>query len=138
MTTSVFAGASAVMTIVRVRDVRASVQWYCDSLGLDPVHLGADGPEHPFAVYSIAGSMVSLWQLPAGQSRVREDNDRNSYVAVVMDDDLESLRQMLLDKGVKVGDIHRSANNEFVWFYDPDGNRFELTRPLAATQSVSR
>jgi hypothetical protein len=24
----------------------------------------------------------------------------------------------------------RSANNEFVWFHDPDGNRFELSRPL--------
>ncbi|MBW0011686.1 VOC family protein [Mycobacterium sp.] len=124
MTSSVFAEASAVMTIMRVRDVAASIEWYRDNLGLDPVHVGADGAEHPFAVYSIAGSTVSLWQLPPGESRVREDNDRNSYVAVLMNGDLESPRRQLLSLGVKVGDIHRSANNEFVWFYDPDGNRF--------------
>lgn len=133
MTSSVFAEASAVMTIVRVRDVAASVRWYRDILELEPAHVGADGAEHPFAVYSIAGSMVSLWQLPAGHSRVREENDRNSYVAAVMNGDLEPARRKLLSKGVKVGDIHRSANNEFVWLYDPDGNRFELTRPLPRT-----
>lgn len=42
------------------------------------------------------------------RSRVRADNDRNSYVVVV----------------------RRSANHEFVWFHDLDGNRFELSRPL--------
>jgi catechol 2,3-dioxygenase-like lactoylglutathione lyase family enzyme len=138
MTASIFADASTVMTIVRVRDVTAAVRWYRDNLGLEPMQVGADGVEHPFAVYSIAGSVLTLWQLPAGQSRVREDNDRNSYVTVVMDGDLEAPRRQLIDKGVKVGEIHRSANNEFVWFYDPDGNRFELTRPLAATSPSSR
>lgn len=126
------------MTIVRVRDVAASVRWYRDTLELEPVRVGADGDEHPYAVYSIAGSVVSLWQPPAGQSRIRDENDRNSYVAAVMNSDLETPRRKLLNKGVKVGDIHRSANNEFLWFYDPDGNRFELTRPLATTPSMPR
>ena len=126
----IFDDASMVATVVRVRDVAASVRWYREKLGLEPIHVGADGPDHPIATYAIAGSVVTLWQLPSGQARVAEDNDRNTYVVVVMKDDLEPARQALIEKGVEVGDVRRSANNEFVWFHDPDGNRFELSRPL--------
>jgi catechol 2,3-dioxygenase-like lactoylglutathione lyase family enzyme len=130
VTGGLFDDASMVSTVVRVRDVAASVAWYREKLGLEPIHVGADGPEHPIAVYTIAGAVVSLWQLPPNQARVREDNDRNSYVVVVMNGDLELARLALIDRGVDVGEVRRSANNEFVWFHDLDGNRFELSRPL--------
>jgi catechol-2,3-dioxygenase len=130
VTRGLFDDASMVSTVVRVRDVAASVAWYREKLGLEPIHVGADGPEHPIAVYTIAGAVVSLWQLPPNQARVREDNDRNSYVVVVMNGDLEPARLALIDRGVDVGEVRRSANNEFVWFHDLDGNRFELSRPL--------
>jgi catechol 2,3-dioxygenase-like lactoylglutathione lyase family enzyme len=122
--------ATMVSTVVRVRDVAESVAWYREKLGLEPIHVGADGPDHPIAVYTIAGAVISLWQLPPGQTRARADNDRNSYVVVVMADELESARQELIERGVDVGEVRRSANNEFVWFHDLDGNRFELSRPL--------
>ncbi len=73
--------------------------------------------------------MVSLCQLPANQARVLADNDRNSYV-VVVNGELEPARRALIDRGVDVGEVRRSANNEFVWFHDLDNNRFELSRPL--------
>lgn len=130
MTAGIFDDASMVTTVLRVRDVAASVRWLHEKLGLEPVHVGADGPDHPIAVCTIAGSVVSLWQLPAGQARVRTDNDRNSYVVMIMNGELESPRRALIEKGVDVGEIRRSANNEFMWFYDLDGNRFELSRPL--------
>ncbi len=120
-------------TILRVRDVAASVRWYREKLGLEPLHVGADGPDHPVAVFQIAGSIVSLWQLPGGQSRSRDDNDRNTYVAVVMSTDLTDVRQALIDLGVDVGEIRRSENHEYVWFHDLDGNRFELTKPNRET-----
>jgi catechol 2,3-dioxygenase-like lactoylglutathione lyase family enzyme len=126
----IFDDASMVATVVRVRDVAASVRWYREKLGLEPIHVGTDGPDDPIATYAIAGSVVTLWQLPSGQARVAEDNDRNTYVVVVMKDDLEPARQALIENGVEVGEVRRSANNEFVWFHDPDGNRFELSRPL--------
>ena len=129
--TDVFDGATMVSTIVRVRDVAASVTWYREKLGLEPVHVGSDGPDHPFAVYSIAGSVVSLWQLPVGRTRVVLDNDSNTYVVVVMNTDIEPVRQTLITRGVDVGEIRRSADNEFVWFHDPDDNRFEISRPIA-------
>jgi catechol 2,3-dioxygenase-like lactoylglutathione lyase family enzyme len=130
MTGGVFDDASMVATVVRVRDVAASVAWYREKLGLEPIHVGADGPENPIAVYAIAGAVVSLWQLPSNQARVREDNDRNTYVVVVLNGDLETARRELIDRGVDIGEVRRSANNEFVWFHDLDGNRFELSRPL--------
>jgi catechol 2,3-dioxygenase-like lactoylglutathione lyase family enzyme len=130
MTAGILDDASMVTTVLRVRDVEESVRWYREKLGLEPVHVGADGPDHPIAVYTIAGSVVSLWQLPAGQVRVREENYRNSYVVIVMHGDLESPQRALIERGVDVGEIRQSANNEFVWFHDLDGNRFELSRRL--------
>lgn len=131
----IFDDASMVATILRVRDVAASVQWYREKLGLEPIHVGDDGPEHPIAAYSIAGATVSFWQLPAGQTRDRKDNDRNSYVVAVMKTPLEPVRQALIDRGVEVDEIRRSAHNEFVWFYDPDGNRLELSRSASSDPS---
>jgi len=130
VTRNVFEDASMAATILRVRDVAASVEWYREKLGLDPVHVGADGPEHPIATYAIAGSVVTLWQLPAGQLRAREENDRNSYVVAVLGGDIRAARQALVENHVDVGEVRTSANNEFVWFHDPDGNRWELSRPL--------
>ena len=118
-----------VATVLRVRDVDASVRWYRDKLGLDPIRVGADGPDHPFASFLIAGSVISLWQLPRGEGRRLKNVDTDTYVVIVLSRDLEPVRRALLDRGVTVSEIRRSAHNEFVWFYDLDGNRFELSRP---------
>jgi len=74
--------------------------------------------------------VVSLWPLPANQGRVLADNDRNSHVVVWVNGELKPARRALIDRGVDVGEVRRSANNEFVWFHDLDNNRFELSRPL--------
>jgi catechol 2,3-dioxygenase-like lactoylglutathione lyase family enzyme len=129
---SIFDGASMAATVLRVRDVDASVGWYREKLGLEPIHVGADGPEHPFASFSIAGSIVSLWQLPPGQDRAIDAADTSSYVVVVVNADLEPVREALAADGVTVTEVRRSAQNEFVWFYDLEGNRFELSRPAHA------
>lgn len=128
--TGIFDGTTMVTTIVRVRDVAASVAWYREKLGWDPICAGSDGPDHPIAAYAIAGGVVSLWQLPPGQSRDRRHNDRNSYVCMVTSGDLEAVRRTLVDRDIDIGEIRRSANNEFFWFHDLDGNRFELSRPI--------
>ena len=129
MTSCIFDGASMAATVLRVRDVGASIFWYRDKLGLTPIHVGADGPDHPFASFVIAGSVVSLWQTPLGAARSPKDAETSTYVVVVLDADLGRLRRELIERGVAVGEVRQSANNEFVWLYDLDGNRFELTHP---------
>lgn len=118
-------------TVLRVRDVSESVRWWREKLGVEPLHVGADG-DHPIAAFVVAGSIVSLWQLPAGEQRTKDDNDRNSYVVLVVGDDLVGLRDDLVGRGVDADEPRRSAGNEFFWFHDPDGNRFEVSRPVTA------
>jgi catechol 2,3-dioxygenase-like lactoylglutathione lyase family enzyme len=132
MGAKLFEQAEMMATIIRVHDVAASVEWYRDKLDLDPVHVGSDGPDHPIAAFAIAGSVISLWQLPPDARRRRDDADESTYVVAVMKGDLEPQRRALESRGVEVGELRRSANNEFFWFYDPDGNRFEVSRPITA------
>jgi catechol 2,3-dioxygenase-like lactoylglutathione lyase family enzyme len=144
MEANVFERAEMMATIIRVHDVAASVEWYRDKLDLHPLYVGSDGPEHPIAAFAIAGSVISLWQLPPGPRRPRDHTDLSTYVVAVVTGDLEAQRRALEARGVEVGELRRSANNEFFWFYDPDGNRFELSRPLtdeyreAAAEAVRR
>jgi len=126
---SIFAEASLAATVLRVRSVEDSVAWYRGKLGLEPLHVGEDGPDHPIASFTIAGAVVALWQLAPGDTVDADEASTGTYVVAVMSDDLEPFRERLLQRGVHVGDISYSANNEFFWFYDPDGNRFELSRP---------
>jgi catechol 2,3-dioxygenase-like lactoylglutathione lyase family enzyme len=115
-------------TIVRVRNVDASVAWFRDVLGVEPLHVGADGPEHPIAAFSLGGTIISLWQLPPGEERVRGDNRRNTYVALVTERDPATVRDELAGRGGDVGELQQSAGNDFFWFHDPDGNRWEISR----------
>jgi catechol 2,3-dioxygenase-like lactoylglutathione lyase family enzyme len=129
MTPSVWDKASMLSTVLRVRDVKSSVGWYRNKLGLEPLHVGADGPDHPFATFVIAGAVITLWQLPTAEALVMRDSDQSSYVVIVMDIDLDAIRALLMENGVEVSEVRRSTNNEYLWFHDPDGNRFELSRP---------
>jgi catechol 2,3-dioxygenase-like lactoylglutathione lyase family enzyme len=126
---SIFAEASLAATVLRVRSVEDSVAWYRSKLGLEPLHVGEDGPDHPIASFTIAGAVVALWQLAPGDTVDADEASTGTYVVAVMSADLQPFRERLLQRGVRVGDISYSANNEFFWFYDPDGNRFELSRP---------
>jgi hypothetical protein len=99
---------------------------------LGPIHQSSDGPDHPIAAYTVGSGVITLWQLPPGQERRPDDNDRNSYVVMVPDTELGEVRQRLAGRGVEVGPLQRSANNEFFWCHDPDDNRFEISRRLTS------
>jgi hypothetical protein len=92
MTSSVFADASMMTTVVRVRSVAASVEWYREKFGLEPIHVGSDGPDQPIAAYAIAGSVVSLWQLPADAAKPSNTDSATYLVAVANADDLVPAR----------------------------------------------
>jgi catechol 2,3-dioxygenase-like lactoylglutathione lyase family enzyme len=121
--------------LLRVRDLQAAVAWYQEKLALTPEAVGADGPEHPFAAFEVGGLHLGLWQLPPATERAREEADRNSYVVFTTNDDPAVLREHLRERGVSVGRLQQSDLATFFWFYDPDGNRFEVSRPGALPDS---
>ena len=128
----VFEQAEMMATVIRVHDVVVRRSRFARCFDLRAVARRVGRPDHPIAAFEIAGSVISLWQLPPGARRPAADADHNTYVVAVVNGDLEAQRRALESRGVEVGELRRSANNEFFWFYDPDGNRFELSRPLTA------
>jgi len=91
MTPDIFNKMSTVATVLPVRDVAASVRCYRDKLGLEPIRVGSDGPDHPIAAYAIAGGVVvaaaSRSDTGAGRQRSQQ------LVVAVMNCDLEPIRR---------------------------------------------
>ena len=127
----VLGDVAAAAVLLRVADVATSVTWYREHLELEPVHVGADeagGVSHPYAGYQVAGTTIGLWQLPPGQQRTSRDADRTTYVVLLTAADPGEMRVELRSRGVVVDELRESAEATFFWFYDPDGNRWEVSR----------
>ncbi len=119
---------------IRVADLDAAITWYSDHLGLEPLHRGADGNTPPYAAYTVAGMIITVWQLSEGEIRNAADNDRNSYLIFVFAGELDGLHARLASEGVRVDPLRSSANNRFFWFYDLDDNRWEVSQPTTDEQ----
>jgi catechol 2,3-dioxygenase-like lactoylglutathione lyase family enzyme len=127
----VFGPARMVAPVLRVGDLAASVAWYSNCLGLTPLYVSPADAVHPIASFAIAGTPVILWELEPGIVRDRADNDRNSHVVIVVESDLEPIRAALVAAGVEATAVRPGSDNELFDVYDPDGNRFEISRPAA-------
>lgn len=123
--------------VLRVADLERSIDWYRDRLGMSPIHRDADGDTPPYAVYDVSGVVVTVWQLPPGQDRSAQDNDRNSYVILLYGGDIDALHKRLVTAEINVEPMRESANNRFFWFYDPDNNRWEVAQPTTEQQRAA-
>lgn len=127
--TDPFAPTRMVAPVLRIRDLGTSVAWYRERLGLTPAYVSPDGAVDPIASFVIGGAPVVLWQLPTGVTRDRSHNETNSHVVIVIDRGLDDLHRDLTAAGVETTSIRPGSDNELFDFYDPDGNRFEVSRP---------
>jgi catechol 2,3-dioxygenase-like lactoylglutathione lyase family enzyme len=118
-----------VTTVVRVTDLAASVAWFRDRLKIEPAFVSPRDAAEPLASFPFAGAILTLWELPRGEERHRVDDDRTTYVVVVIEGDLDPIHDRLATAGVEVTDVGPGADNERFYFFDPDGNRFEVSRP---------
>jgi catechol 2,3-dioxygenase-like lactoylglutathione lyase family enzyme len=121
-----------VTTVLRVSDLAASVNWFRDRLNIEPFFVSPQGAAEPLAAIPFAGTVLTLWELPRGEERDRADLDRTTYVVVVVDGELGPVRDRLVAAGVEVTEVGPGADNERFYFFDPDGNRFEVSRPTGA------
>jgi len=118
-----------VTTVLRVSDLTASVAWFRDRLEIEPVFVSPPDATEPLAVFPFAGAVLTLWALPPGEAHRRAHLDRTSYVVVVVDADLDPIHDRLAAAGVEVTEVAPGADNVRFYFFDPDGNRFEVSRP---------
>jgi catechol 2,3-dioxygenase-like lactoylglutathione lyase family enzyme len=124
---SIFDEVTLATPLLRVADRDRTVEWFRSVLGLEPLVVASDG-EHPFAAFAVAGSVFAVWQLPAGVMRSRDENDRNTYLALTHPDPKRAHAE-LAAAGVEVGRLTESNRHSYFWFYDPDGNRYEVASP---------
>jgi catechol 2,3-dioxygenase-like lactoylglutathione lyase family enzyme len=121
-----------VTTVLRVSDLAASVSWFQDRLKIEPVFVSPHDAAEPLASFPFAGAVLTLWQLPRGEEHDRTHLDRTTYVVVVVDGELDPIRDRLAAAGVEVTEVGPGADNDRFYFFDPDGNRFEVSRPTGA------
>jgi catechol 2,3-dioxygenase-like lactoylglutathione lyase family enzyme len=116
-------------TVVRVADRDRTLEWFRRVLGLEPALVASDGAGHPIAVYRLAGLLFALWQLSPGSMRSRDENRRNSFLSFTHLDP-PAVHAELGRAGVDVSPLSESEHHSFFYFYDPDGNRYEISPPL--------
>lgn len=129
MTAGVFEGTAIASVILRCADLERSLQWYREKLGWAHLSRGVVGHEE-FATYSAGGLLISLWQLPPGEAPARA-GIRGAYVTIYVHDDVPTLRDRLVQRGVEAHDLIDVDTFTSFRFADPDGNVFEVTTAKA-------
>jgi catechol 2,3-dioxygenase-like lactoylglutathione lyase family enzyme len=118
-----------VTTVLRVSDLAASVSWFRNRLEIEPVFVSPQDAADRLASFPFAGAVLTLWELPRGEVRDHTDHDHTTYVVVVIDGELGPVHARLAAAGVEVTEVAPGSDNERFFFFDPDGNRFEVSRP---------
>ncbi|MCV7280216.1 glyoxalase/bleomycin resistance/dioxygenase family protein [Mycolicibacterium flavescens] len=144
-TADVLEGAGAFLTF-HVSDLEASIRWYSAVFRCEPRSRGADaslaGQITEFALFRLAGMNVFLSE----DSSMQGPRDPHSPTLVFMTRQrLAQLRHELAGRGALFNDgevvegfpadadgVRAGRNAEFLWFYDPDGNKMEFCRTLPA------
>lgn len=131
---------------VHVSDLDAAVDWYSRVFGTTAIHRGTDaslsGDTTSFAIFGLAGLKVFLSE--TGIPHVDCQLDHHPPVLVFMTPQpLSELRAELELRGANFRDdeviegfpvgtegVRTGRHAEFLWFYDPDGNKMEFCRVL--------
>lgn len=113
--------------VLKVRDLDAMVEFYCDALGFEVADRGELGPEQKIAFLS--GSSSDHHQLGLITGRSDDDTtslDHNAF-RVESIEDVQSMVQWVADDN-RIGDgfpvTHGNAVS--VYFNDPEGNGIEI------------
>jgi catechol 2,3-dioxygenase-like lactoylglutathione lyase family enzyme len=110
-----------------VHDLDASIEWYRDALGVEPVSVSHD--EFAYARYLAAGLAFVLE--PAHAATDPGDSDRTGAAALnlVVEHDPADIRAALVERGVTCTPLKESPRFATFLVRDPDGHRIYVTRP---------
>jgi catechol 2,3-dioxygenase-like lactoylglutathione lyase family enzyme len=113
---------------VPVSDVDRAKEFYVDKAGFNPDHDHVVSEELRFVQLTPPGSAASI-AIGKGLSQMEPGSIEGLQVVV---SDIEAAREALAGRGVDVSDVQDFPWGRFVFFADPDGNRWavqELVQP---------
>ena len=110
-----------------VRDVKASVAWYRDVLGLQRIHEGVWGDVPAFVVSGTTG--LALFPVRGDDPHSPPGSDTLCFRHVAFRAnraEFEKARRTLQEKGIDCAfQDHQIAPS--IYFHDPDGHQIEIT-----------
>ena len=116
-------------TAYRVRDVEASIDFYCNKLGLKEMfRLNRDSGELAL-IYVRVTDTAFIELFPNGKDEVALTSTTRGYAHLCLNvDDMDRTLKELAGRGLETpGEPKRGGDgNVQYWITDPDGNRIEL------------
>lgn len=112
--------------LFRVRDIGQAMAWYREKLGFAEPYFDA---AERLAVFDLGGATsLTIWELqeePEGQPE-----QRFTPFPIFAVEDARTTRQLLLERGVPVGEVIEGPGVLYFTFRDPDGNLLEACQVL--------
>jgi catechol 2,3-dioxygenase-like lactoylglutathione lyase family enzyme len=110
------------LVFVPVSDVDRAKAFYVDQVGFNADHDHTLSHELRFVQLTPAGSACSI---AIGRGLGAGEPGSVAGLQLVVDS-ADTARRMLLERGVRVSEIDDQPWGRFVYFADPDGNRWSL------------
>jgi len=110
------------LVAVPVSDVDRAKSFYADKVGFVLDHDHAVSDDIRFVQLTPPGSACSI-ALGKGLTEASPGSVEGLQIVV---DDADAARAELLGRGVEVSDVHDFPWGRFVYFSDPDGNRWAV------------
>ena len=103
-----------------VVDIQNTYDWYVDTLGFSK---GWQAPNGDYRTLVIGETSLTLYQAEES-SIVRAEHAAFNFFAP----DAAEARRLLIERGVRVGEIESDPDGTISWFrfYDPEGNGLEV------------
>jgi predicted enzyme related to lactoylglutathione lyase len=120
------------LVTVPVSDVDRAKSFYTEQVGFNADHDHRVSDELRFVQLTPRGSACSI-AIGTGMSTAAPGSAPNLQLVVA---DITAARAELVARGVAVSDVQDFAWGRFVFFSDPDGNRWSVQQlPLRASQT---
>ncbi|MGH3743018.1 MAG: glyoxalase superfamily protein [Micromonosporaceae bacterium] len=110
------------LVAIPVADVDRAKQFYAEKLGFNADHDHTISDEVRFVQLTPPGSACSI-ALGKGVTDAPPGSVQGMQIVVA---DIEAARKELLQRGVEVGEVQDFPWGRFLFFSDPDGNRWAV------------
>ncbi len=110
------------LVAVPVTDVDRAKKFYVEQVGFHEDHDHKVTPELRFVQLTPPGSACSI-VMGVGITHMAPGSQKGLQVVVK---DVEAVRQALVSRGVETGPVDVQPWGSFIYFSDPDGNRWSV------------